>query len=60
MRQVMYFLGRALQLLGLATITAVVIFFFTKMSMEPLLIWSLVGITEFYLGTFLLRSGEKG
>ena len=60
MRQVMYFMGRALQLLGLATITLVVIFFFTTISMEPLLIWSLVGVTEFYLGTFLLRSGEKG
>ena len=56
----MYFMGRALQLLGLATITLVVIFFFTTISMEPLLIWSLVGVTEFYLGTFLLRSGEKG
>jgi hypothetical protein len=56
----MYFMGRALQLLGLATITLVVIFFFTTISMEPLLIWSLVGVTEFYLGTFLLRTGEKG
>jgi len=60
MRQVVYFLGRALQLLGLATITLVVIFFFTSISMEPLLIWSLMGVTEFYAGTFLIRSGEKG
>jgi hypothetical protein len=59
MQQIMYFFGRALQLLGLATITAVVVLFFTKMSMDPLLTWSLVGVSEFYLGTFLLRSGKK-
>jgi hypothetical protein len=59
MQQIMYFFGRALQLLGLATITAVVVLFFTKMSMDSLLTWSLVGVSEFYLGTFLLRSIKK-
>ncbi len=49
-----YFLGRALQLLGLATITYVVLMFFTQMRMEPLLYWSLLGIAEFYCGTLLL------
>lgn len=54
-----YFAGKSLQLIGLATITAVVIFFFTKMSMEPLLIWSLVGIAEFYGGTLILGKQAK-
>ena len=54
MQQVLYFLGRALQLLGLATITYVVYMFFTRMGMEPLLYMSLLGIAEFYAGTFIL------
>ena len=54
MGPVKYFIGRTLQLLGLATITTVVFLFFTHMSMEPLLIWSLVGAMEFYGGTWLL------
>lgn len=54
-----YFFGRALQLLGLATITAVVFLFFTRMSMEPLLIWSMVGAMEFYGGVWLLDEGSK-
>jgi hypothetical protein len=43
MGSVKYYLGRALQLIGLATISAVVLMFFSQMSMEPLLMWSLVG-----------------
>ena len=54
-----YFLGKTLQLLGLATITAVVFLFFTRMSMEPLLIWSIVGAMEFYGGTWLLTEGKS-
>ncbi len=49
-----YFLGRALQLIGLVTITYVVVMFFSQMGMEPLLIWSVVGIVEFYSGTLIL------
>ncbi|TDJ48680.1 MAG: hypothetical protein E2O44_07400 [Nitrospina sp.] len=49
-----YFLGRALQFLGLITITYVVLMFFSQMGMEPLLIWSTVGIVEFYGGTLIL------
>ncbi|MBT5029483.1 MAG: hypothetical protein HOL15_09935 [Nitrospinaceae bacterium] len=53
-----YYLGKTLQLIGLATISAVVFMFFTQMSMEPLLIWSLVGVSEFYGGTWLLGKAE--
>ena len=59
MGNIFYFLGRTLQLIGLATISLVVLMFFTQMSMEPLLIWTLLGATEFYLGTWLLgREGQ--
>jgi hypothetical protein len=58
MSSVKYYLGRALQLIGLATISAVVFMFFSQMSMEPLLIWSLIGASEFYGGTWLL--GNQG
>ena len=54
MDSVKYYLGSALQLIGLATISTVVLMFFTQMSMEPLLIWSLIGASEFYAGTWLL------
>jgi hypothetical protein len=50
----LYFLGRALQVAGLATVTIVVVLFFTKMSMGTLLTWSLVGAVEFYGGTWIL------
>ncbi len=55
MRQIMYFLGRALQLVGLATLTIVVYMFFTQMGMEPLLYATIAGIVEFYAGTFILK-----
>ena len=54
MENIRYFLGRTLQLVGLATISLVVFMFFTQMSMEPRLIWTLLGATEFYVGTWLL------
>ena len=54
MDSVKYYIGRALQLIGLATISTVVLMFFTQMGMEPLLIWSLIGASEFYAGTWLL------
>ena len=59
MGPVKYYFGRTLQLIGLATITAIVVLFFTQMSMEPLLIWSLVGAIEFYGGTWLLAEGKS-
>ncbi|QPJ66454.1 MAG: hypothetical protein G3M78_14030 [Candidatus Nitrohelix vancouverensis] len=59
MQSFCYFMGRALQLLGLATITTVVFLFFTQMSMEPLLVWTIVGSVEFYLGTWALERGRK-
>ena len=58
MSSVKYYLGRALKLIGLATISAVVLMFFSRMSMEPLLIWSLIGASEFYGGTWLLGNRE--
>ena len=58
MGNVRYFLGRTLQLVGLATISLVVFMFFTQMTMELLLMWSLLGAIEFYGGTWLL--GKEG
>ena len=58
MGNIRYFLGRTLQLVGLATISLVVFLFFTQMTMEPLLMWSLMGAFEFYGGTWLL--GKEG
>ena len=49
-----YFTGRALQLLGLITLTIVVFLFFTRVSMEPLLYLTILGIVEFYGGALLL------
>ncbi len=53
-----YFFGRALQFLGLGTMTYVMLMFFTQMSMEPLLIWTMVGACEFYGGTLLLGKSD--
>ena len=58
MGNIRYFLARTLQLVGLATISLVVFLFFTQMTMEPLLMWSLLGALEFYGGTWLL--GKEG
>jgi hypothetical protein len=58
MGRLAYYLGRALQLLGLATITSVVILFFGRWKMEPLLYLSILGIIEFYGGTWLLGKKE--
>ena len=54
MHRLAYYLGRALQLLGLATITSVVLLFFGRWKMEPLLYLSILAIVEFYGGTWLL------
>ena len=59
MSPIKYFFGKALQVVGLLTITAVVFMFFSQMKMEPLLYWSLLGIIEFYLGTFMLGKEES-
>ena len=50
-----YYLGRSLQMLGLATITLVVVLFFGQWKMEPLLYLSIAGAMEFYGGTWLLE-----
>ena len=50
-----YYLGRSLQLLGLATITLVVLLFFGQWKMEPLLYLSISAVVEFYGGTWLLE-----
>ena len=55
----MFFLGKAIQLLGLCTITYVVFLFFTDKGMEPLLYMSILGIGEFYLGTFIVSKAGK-
>ncbi len=58
MNSVRYFFGRALQLLGMATITLVVFQFFTTMGMETLLYWTILGIGEFYGGTLILGKSD--
>jgi len=59
MNRLAYYLGRSLQLLGLATITSVVILFFGRWKMEPLLYLSILGIVEFYGGTWLLERKQS-
>ena len=54
MSPVRFFFGRALQILGMATMTYVVFMFFTQMDMNSLLTWTIVGACEFYGGTLLL------
>ncbi len=58
MNSARYFFGRALQLLGMATITLVVFQFFTTMGMETLLYWTILGIGEFYGGTLILGKSD--
>ena len=61
MQQFLFFLGKALQIIGLATITVVVFMFFTQKSMETLLYYSVLGAAEFYGGTLVLdRVGKEG
>ncbi len=59
MNPIRYFMGRALQILGLATITYVVFMFFTPAKMEPLLYWSFAGAAEFYGGTMILGQSQS-
>ena len=54
-----YFFGRALQVVGLITITAVVLMFFSRMSMQLLLYFTILGIVEFYGGTLILGNSQK-
>ena len=54
MKQFPFFLGKALQIIGLGTITVVVFLFFTQQSMETLLYYSVLGAVEFYGGTLVL------
>ena len=54
-----YFLGKTLQIIGLITITAVVLMFFSHIRMGPLLYLTILGIAEFYGGTFLLRNKKE-
>ncbi|MEE2987473.1 MAG: hypothetical protein VX667_06775 [Nitrospinota bacterium] len=59
MHPFIYFLGRSLQLIGLAVISAVVLMFFTQTSMEPLLYLTIIGLIQFYGGTWLLNRSSK-
>jgi hypothetical protein len=53
-----YFLGRAMQIVGLGALTYVVLMFFTQMGMEPLLWGSVAGATFFYGGTLILGKNQ--
>jgi len=59
MNRLAYYLGRSLQLLGLATITSVVLLFFGRWKMEPLLYLAILGTVEFYGGTWLLEKKQS-
>ena len=53
-----YFLGRAMQIVGLGALTYVVLMFFTQMVMEPLLWGSVAGASFFYGGTLILGKSQ--
>jgi hypothetical protein len=53
-----YFLGRAMQIVGLGALTYVILMFFTQMGMEPLLWGSVGGATLFYGGTMILGKSQ--
>jgi hypothetical protein len=59
MKQFFFFLGKALQIIGLGTITFVVFMFFTQQSMETLLYLSMGGAVNFYGGTLILDKVGK-
>ena len=54
-----YFVGRAMQIVGLGALTYVVLMFFTQMKMEPLLWGSIAGATFFYGGTMILGKSQS-
>jgi hypothetical protein len=54
-----YFLGRAMQIVGLGALTYVVLMFFTQMKMEPLLWGTVAGATFFYGGTMILGKSQS-
>ena len=54
-----YFLGRAMQIVGLGALTYVVLMFFTQMTMEPLLWGSVAGASFFYGGTLILGKSQS-
>ena len=58
MNPLRYFFGRAMQIVGLVSLTYVVFMFFTSMGMEPLLIGTVVGASCFYVGTLILGRGS--
>lgn len=51
--------ARTAQIIGLATITYVVILFFGKTDMMTLLILTIIGVVEFYTGYAILLFFEK-
>ena len=59
MNPIRYFVGRAMQIVGLGALTYVVFMFFTQMGMEPLLWGSVAGATFFYGGTMILGKSQS-
>ncbi len=53
-----YFLGRAMQIVGLVALTYVVVMFFTQLGMEPLLWGTVAGASFFYGGTLILGKSQ--
>ncbi|CCQ90920.1 conserved hypothetical protein [Nitrospina gracilis 3/211] len=58
MNPFLYYLGRSLQIVGLAIITYVVFKFFQPVGMEFLLYYSIAGVAMFYGGTLLLEKNQ--
>ena len=59
MKTVVYYLGLVLQLIGMATMMAVIILFFGETKMRFLLNMSILGVAEFYCGYWLIRNFKK-
>jgi len=59
MKTLVYYLGLVLQLIGMATMMAVIILFFGETKMQFLLNMSILGVAEFYCGYWLIRNSKK-
>ena len=64
MKSFIYFLGKALQIIGMGTVFIAFLSFFSSAPMGVLLKITLVGVVEFYIGGFMVsgtgtRKNEK-
>ena len=59
MKILLYYLGLVLELIGMATMMAVIILFFGETKMQFLLNMSILGVAEFYAGFWLIGNFHK-